>query len=110
MWSRVSSTIRLGNFYVAAIEGVPGGIDVWKSSDGGASFSYLGQPDGVQIGSALAGVDGVGLGGGDEDLAVSPAGRCLCKFSMVRFGHTEHVIQWRNGLGIEPRLQRFAAG
>ncbi|HEY1526433.1 MAG TPA: sialidase family protein [Candidatus Angelobacter sp.] len=64
----------LGNFYVAAIEGVPGGIDVWKSSDGGASFSYLGQPDGIQIGSALASVDGVGLGGGDEDLAVSPAG------------------------------------
>ncbi len=64
----------LGNFYVAAIEGVPGGIDVWRSSDGGASFSYLGQPDGTQIGSALAGVDGVGLGGGDEDLAVSPAG------------------------------------
>lgn len=64
----------LGNFYVAAIEGVPGGIDVWKSSDGGASFNYLGQPDGIQIGSALAGVDGVGLGGGDEDLAVSPAG------------------------------------
>jgi len=38
----------LGNFYVAAIEGVPGGIDVWKSSDGGASFSYLGQPDGIR--------------------------------------------------------------
>lgn len=64
----------LGNLYVAAIEGVPGGIDVWKSTNGGASFTYLGQPDGVQIGSALAGVDGVGLGGGDEDLAVSPAG------------------------------------
>jgi hypothetical protein len=64
----------LGNYYVAAIEGVPGGIDVWKSVDSGASFSYLGQPDGIQIGSAAAGVDGVGLGGGDEDLAVSPAG------------------------------------
>ncbi len=64
----------LGNYYVAAIEGVPGGIDVWKSADAGASFAYLGQPDGIQIGSAAAGVDGVGLGGGDEDLAVSPAG------------------------------------
>ena len=63
----------LGNYYVAAIQGVPGGIDVWKSTDSGNSFNYLGQPDGVQIGAAL-GVDGVGLGGGDEDLAVSPSG------------------------------------
>ncbi|HET7872045.1 MAG TPA: sialidase family protein, partial [Terriglobales bacterium] len=64
----------LGNYYVAAIQGVPGGIDVWKSADGGSTFSYLGQPDGIQIGSAALGVDGVGLGGGDEDLAVSPSG------------------------------------
>ncbi|HEX9255968.1 MAG TPA: sialidase family protein [Candidatus Angelobacter sp.] len=63
----------LGNYYVAAIQGVPGGIDVWKSTDSGNSFNYLGQPDGVQIGAAL-GVDGVGLGGGDEDIAVSPSG------------------------------------
>ncbi|HWG86381.1 MAG TPA: hypothetical protein VN679_01270, partial [Candidatus Acidoferrales bacterium] len=63
----------LGNYYVAAIQGVPGGIDVWKSSDSGKSFTYLGQPDGLQIGSAM-GADGVGLGGGDEDIAVSPSG------------------------------------
>jgi hypothetical protein len=63
----------LGNYYVAAIQGVPGGIDVWKSTDSGNSFNYLGQPDGVQIGAAL-GVDGVGLGGGDEDIAVSSSG------------------------------------
>jgi hypothetical protein len=63
----------LGNYYVAAIQGVPGGIDVWKSSNGGGNFSYLGQPDGVQIGATL-GADGVGLGGGDEDIAVSPSG------------------------------------
>lgn len=47
---------------------------MWKSSDGGSTFNYLGQPDGIQIGSAALGVDGVGLGGGDEDLAVSPSG------------------------------------
>src|SRR5262249_9453420 len=41
----------LGNYYVAAIQGVPGGIDVWKSPDGGSTFNYLGQPDGIQIGS-----------------------------------------------------------
>jgi hypothetical protein len=63
----------LGNYYVAAIQGVPGGIDVWKSTNAGGSFSYLGQPDGVQIGATL-GADGVGLGGGDEDIAVSPSG------------------------------------
>ncbi len=63
----------LGNYYAAAIEGVPGGIDVWKSTDSGNTFTYLGQPDGVQIGATL-GADGVGLGGGDEDIAVSPAG------------------------------------
>jgi hypothetical protein len=63
----------LGNYYVAAIQGVPGGIDVWKSVDSGNTFTYLGQPDGVQIGAAL-GADGVGLGGGDEDIAVSPSG------------------------------------
>jgi hypothetical protein len=63
----------LGNYYVAAIQGVPGGIDVWKSTNSGNSFSYLGQPDGLQIGASL-GADGVGLGGGDEDLAVSPSG------------------------------------
>lgn len=63
----------LGNYYVAAIQGVPGGIDVWKSVDSGNSFTYLGQPDGVQIGATL-GADGVGLGGGDEDIAVSPNG------------------------------------
>lgn len=63
----------LGNYYVAAIQGVPGGIDIWKSVDSGNTFTYMGQPDGVQIGATL-GADGVGLGGGDEDLAISPSG------------------------------------
>lgn len=63
----------LGNYYVAAIQGVPGGIDIWKSVDSGNTFSYMGQPDGLQVGATL-GADGVGLGGGDEDLAVSPSG------------------------------------
>jgi hypothetical protein len=63
----------LGNLYALAIQGVPGGVDIWKSSDGGSTFNYLGQPDGLQIGAAL-GADGVGLGGGDEDLAITPSG------------------------------------
>ncbi len=63
----------LGNLYVAAMEGVPGGVDVWKSMDGGNTFSYLGEPDGAQAAS-MAGATGAGVGGGDEDLAVAPNG------------------------------------
>jgi subtilisin family serine protease len=64
----------LGNIYVAAIQGTPGGTDVWKSGDGGNSFTYLGQPDGGQAGSATAGRT-PGVGGGDEDIAVGSTGR-----------------------------------
>lgn len=46
-----------GNIYISAIEGVPSGSDLWRSTDFGKSFTYLGQPDN-------------GVGGGDEDLAV----------------------------------------
>jgi hypothetical protein len=64
----------LGNIYVAGIEGTPGGSDVWKSGDGGNTFTYLGQPDGGQAASAMAGRT-PGLGGGDEDIAVATNGR-----------------------------------
>src|SRR6266852_2548262 len=37
-----------GNVYVTAINGVPGGTDLWKSTDKGATFAYLGEPDGAQ--------------------------------------------------------------
>jgi hypothetical protein len=46
-----------GNIYVSAIEGVPAGSDLWRSTDHGNSFIYLGKPD-------------QSAGGGDEDLAV----------------------------------------
>jgi hypothetical protein len=46
-----------GNIYVSAIEGVPSGSDLWRSTDFGNSFTYLGKPD-------------QSAGGGDEDLAV----------------------------------------
>ncbi len=64
----------LGNIYVAAIEGTPGGTDVWKSVDGGSNFTYVGQPDAAQAASALAGRT-PGVGGGDEDIAVGTTGR-----------------------------------
>ena len=63
----------LGNLYAAAIQGVPGGVDMWKSMDGGATWSYLGEPDGAQA-LATFGLNGVGIGGGDEDLAVGSNG------------------------------------
>jgi hypothetical protein len=46
-----------GNIYVSAIEGVPTGSDLWRSTDLGNTFKYLGQPD-------------QSAGGGDEDIAL----------------------------------------
>lgn len=64
----------VGNIYAAAIQGVPAGTDLWKSMDGGTSFSYLGQPDGAQA-AAATGTNGVGIGGGDEDFVVGTDGQ-----------------------------------
>jgi len=62
-----------GNIYVTAIQGVPGGVDLWKSINNGASFVYMGQPDGAQdkcpsIPQCAA------LGGGDDQIDISPGG------------------------------------
>jgi hypothetical protein len=67
----------MGNLYVAAIQGVPAGSDVWKSMDGGNTFTYLGEPDGAQAAASSAGLVGVGAGGGDEDLLVLPNGNVV---------------------------------
>lgn len=63
----------LGNIYAAAIQGIPAGTDAWKSMDGGKNWTYLGQPDGAQAAAAV-GARGVGVGGGDEDLAIGNSG------------------------------------
>jgi hypothetical protein len=66
----------LGNVYPGAIRGVPAGVDVWRvfpPYDGG-HYEYLGQPDAPPIPGVGPGHDedpGVGLGGGDIDLASS---------------------------------------
>lgn len=60
---------QFGNIYASAINGVPGGTDFWRSTDGGASFQYLGEPDGAQS-STVSSVTVGGLGGGDDDLAL----------------------------------------
>jgi len=65
----------VGNLYVAAIQGVPAGSDMWSSKDGGSTWNYLGQPDGAQALNVLSGVNGAGLGGGDEDVITLPNGQ-----------------------------------
>lgn len=63
-----------GNIYVTAIKGVPGGTDLWKSTDNGASLVYLGQPDGLQDKCAGPLVQCAALGGADDSIDVSTGG------------------------------------
>jgi len=63
-----------GNIYLTAINGVPGGTDLWKSIDKGASFVYLGQPDGLQDKCATPLPQCLGAGGADDSIDVSPGG------------------------------------
>jgi hypothetical protein len=63
-----------GNIYVTAIQGVPGGTDLWKSTDKGASFVYMGQPDGAQDHCAPPVSQCVAAGGGDDSIDVSSGG------------------------------------
>jgi len=61
---------RFGTIYVGAIRGIPGGVDFWRSDDGGATFNYLGQPDGTQSPSPVPPSPEGGVGGGDDDIAL----------------------------------------
>src|SRR5437667_7429391 len=64
-----------GNIYVTAIHGYPGGVDLWKSTDKGTAFVYLGEPDGTQD-KCVTGVTPCigGAGGGDDSIDVSNGG------------------------------------
>jgi hypothetical protein len=64
-----------GNVYVTAIHGYPGGVDLWKSTDQGTTFVYLGEPDGTQD-KCVTGVTPCvgGAGGGDDSIDVSNGG------------------------------------
>ena len=62
-----------GNIYVTAINGVPGGTDLWKSTTKGTSFVYLGEPDGAQDHCSTL-LQCAGLGGGDDSTDISPGG------------------------------------
>src|SRR6266567_4027781 len=85
----------LGNLYVAAIQGVPGGVDVWKSYDSGKSFTYLGQPDGTQVLATTGLTTGTGLGGGDEDLAVGTSGNVY--MNSLWLGSTTQASSFNGG-------------
>jgi hypothetical protein len=85
----------LGNLYAAAIQGVPGGVDVWKSYDGGKSFTYLGQPDGTQVVATTGTTTGTGLGGGDEDLAVGTSGNVY--MNSLWLGSTTQASSFNGG-------------
>ena len=85
----------LGNLYAAAIQGVPGGVDVWKSYDGGKSFTYLGQPDGTQVLATTGTTTGAGLGGGDEDLAVGTSGNVY--MNSLWLGSTTQASSFNGG-------------
>src|SRR3954454_22716759 len=65
-----------GNIYVTAIDGVPGGVDLWKSTDKGATFTFLGHPDGAQdqCGAPPLPACVGGVGGGDDSIDVSTGG------------------------------------
>ncbi|HXR98359.1 MAG TPA: hypothetical protein VN709_11015 [Terriglobales bacterium] len=67
----------LGNLFVTAIQGVPGGSDTWKSMDAGRTFTYLGEPDGTQAAGSQLDLVGAGVGGGDEDLIALPNGNLV---------------------------------
>ena len=85
----------LGNLYVASIQGVPGGVDVWKSYDTGKTFTYLGQPDGTQVGATTGTTTGTGLGGGDEDLAVGTSGNVY--MNSLWLGSTTQASSFNGG-------------
>src|ERR1700730_3896054 len=67
------ATDIFGTIYVTAIQGVPGGTDLWKSTDKGATFTYLGQPDGAQDHCQTL-PQCVAAGGGDDQIDVSTGG------------------------------------
>jgi hypothetical protein len=63
-----------GTIYITAINGVPGGTDLWKSNNAGTTFPYLGEPDGAQDKCAAPTPQCLGAGGGDDSTDVSPGG------------------------------------
>ena len=59
---------RSGVFYGSSEDGLGGGTDAWKSTDGGLHYSSLSRPDG----GSQANNTPFAPGGGDTDLATAP--------------------------------------
>jgi hypothetical protein len=55
-----------GNFYASSENGLGGGTEAWRSSDGGQHFTALASPNAVSQGFSVA------PGGGDTDIATAP--------------------------------------
>jgi hypothetical protein len=86
-----------GNIYATAIQGVPGGTDLWKSTDKGASFVYLGEPDGAQDHCNPPLVQCAALGGGDDSIDVSPGGYLYV--SSLWLGNVTMSTSYDGGVG-----------
>jgi hypothetical protein len=86
-----------GTIYVTAIQGVPGGTDLWKSTDRGASFTYLGQPDGAQDHCNPPVVQCVAAGGGDDQIDVSTGGYLYV--SALWLGNVTMSTSYDGGIG-----------
>src|SRR5712691_1649778 len=63
-----------GNIYTTAINGVPGGVDLWKSINEGTTFVYMGQPDGAQDKCQNPSPQCLAAGGADDSIDVSSGG------------------------------------
>ena len=90
-------TDLFGNTYVTAIRGVPGGVDLWKSTDKGASFQYLGQPDGAQQVCGSPTPSCLAAGGGDDSIDVSTGGYLYV--SSLWLGNTTMSTSMDGGTG-----------
>jgi hypothetical protein len=96
-----------GNIYVTAIHGVPGGVDLWKSINGGTSFVYLGEPDGAQDKCNVAGTlpCTAGAGGGDDSIDLSSGGYLY--ISSLYLGGTTMSTSFDGGTGGVAPLQAW---
>jgi hypothetical protein len=86
-----------GNIYATAIQGVPGGTDLWKSTDKGNSFVYLGEPDGAQDHCNPPVVQCAALGGGDDQIDVSTGGYLY--ISSLWLGNVTMSTSYDGGIG-----------
>ena len=99
---------QFGTIYASAIEGVPAGTDFWRSTDGGSSFQYLGEPDGAQS-STVSSVTFGGLGGGDDDLALGSPYVLLNQSSNLVLNSTGNVYEsslWLGGVTVSSSINQ----